>query len=98
MKILKGGYCFICHKNFEGYTVKHPCITKELNKCPGGIITDKARLKRLIGQTVLDCMSDLQERYDCLINLETGDIELLGTDDFYEQIMKNKVQYERSIR
>ncbi len=63
-----------------------------------GMITDKAYLKRLIGETVFDVISDLQERYDCLINLETGDIELLGTDEFYEQIMKNKAKYERSIR
>lgn len=51
--------------------------------------TNKEYAKQLISDKIVEVIEDLQERYDCKIYLDRDDIDLLGDDNFYEQIFKN---------
>lgn len=51
--------------------------------------TTSEKIKELISDEVIKAIEDLQERYDCFIYLDRDDIELRGSDEFYDQILKN---------
>ena len=55
--------------------------------------TPKQYAKQMVGEKIVEVIADLQERYDCHIYLDKDDVDLLGTDEFYNQLMKNVVKH-----
>ena len=53
----------------------------------------KNEIRREVGKHIVRFIEDLQERYDCVIYLDRDDIELHGSDEFYEQLIKNITKY-----
>lgn len=68
------------------------------NRMTRQISSDRAYLERIVCEEFNDKVYELQEKYDCIFDVQTYEVKWLGTPGFYKKILKNKNKHARPIR